>query len=457
MTIDLRRFFAIAVVFIVSAGFSIAQTEPAQTGPAKSSEQGQVRVTVFPEEAYIFVDGKPMAHRNSTLKLTPGEYTITVANYGYAPQTQKVTVTAGERKEMNARLSPSGDRVSGPRGRIQIEGAPGGAAIFLNGTTPAFFVGHADEMNNNVWNVQQLIVPPGKHQLYVIDPGTDKTLFSGPVDVRPNERLIVHLKGDNQAEMEYKGWPEAAGIKDLKRFEASTATATIAVAPVTATLAAEKPVVHCNENGKLTWSSANAGETTLTTPPDQKLADSASGSLEVQPKRTTKYELRAVGPGGVLTKDVTINVDPTVQTSLTPSTVDLRYVKVGDTVQEQGSTNLNWTAAHADSVKIEPIGPVSGNSGSQTVRPQPKASVTGPVDEMVTYRITGTNQCGGSDTSTASIHLTGSVAPAPAPKPAVAEAKPPELPHTASPLPLLALLGLASLAAGSLLRLRTRR
>jgi LPXTG-motif cell wall-anchored protein len=68
------------------------------------------------------------------------------------------------------------------------------------------------------------------------------------------------------------------------------------------------------------------------------------------------------------------------------------------------------------------------------------------VDETQTYKITAKNDCGGSDTSTASIHLTGSIAPA-----IVAEAKPPELPHTASPLPLLALIGIALLTGGGVL------
>lgn len=457
MNIDLRRFIALAMFLIASAGFSVAQTEPAQTEPGKGAPgaKGEVRVKVFPEEAYIFVDGKPAAHRNHTLKLAPGDYTITVANYGFAPHTEKVTVAPGERKEIDARLVPSGEPVSGPWGRIQIEGSPGGAAVFLNGTTPDFFVGHADEMNNNYWNVQQLIVPPGKHQLFVIPAGAEQPRWSGPVDVRENERLIVYIKGHDKAKMVYKEWSQGRKIKSLKRFEAGTATATIAVAPVTAKLSSDTPMIHCNQSGKLAWTSENVGATTLTAK-DQTLADSKSGNLSVDPKQTTKYELRAAGPGGVVTQHATIAVDPTVQTSLAASTPDLRFVKVGDQVQEQGSTNLNWTADHADSVKIEPIGPVSGTSGSQTISPTPTQNTTGPVDEMLTYRITASNQCGGSDTSTASVHLTGSITEPPPPAP-VAEVKPPELPHTASPLPLLALIGVLLTTGGLLLRFRTMR
>lgn len=431
----------------------MAQTDTEQKGTDKdkSSAQGEIRVHVFPEEAYIWVDGKPAAHRNSTLKLAPGEYTITVYNYGYAPQARKVTVAAGQRQEIDARLKLAGAPVSGPWGRIQIEGVPGKSPVFLNGTTPAFFVGHADEMNNNFIAKQQLIVPVGKQQLYILRPGTDQPIWSGPVDVRQDKRLIVYVKGQDQAKMVYKDWSEGSKIKSLKRFEAGTASATIAVAPVTAKLATDTPNIHCDQPAKLAWSSENAGQT-MVTADNQTLADAATGDLEVQPKQTTKYKLRAAGPGGVVTQDATVNVDSTVKTSLTASSPEVRYVKVGDTVKEQGSASLNWTAKNADSVQIDQIGPVTGKSGSQTVQPSPTQAAMGPVDETLTYRITAKNDCGGSDTSTASIHLTGSIAPE-----VVAEVKPPELPQTASPLPLLALLGLASLAGGMVRMIRSGR
>jgi hypothetical protein len=181
------------------------------------------------------------------------------------------------------------------------------------------------------------------------------------------------------------------------------------------------------------------------------VANSATGDLNVKPKQTTKYEFRAAGPGGVVTSDTTVNVDTAVHTSLTPSTQDLRYVKVGDNVQEQGSANLNWTASNADSVRIDPVGAVQGNSGSQTVQASPQQTSIGPIDETQTYKITASNVCGGSDTSTAALHVTGSIEAE-----QVAEAEPPpeppKLPATATLLPLLALLGLASVGAGGVLR-----
>ena len=461
-----RHFLAIAILFSASAALGAGQeqnqpteTTPAPTAPAATAQQeesqatksgaatGTVHVRVSPEEAYIFVDGKPVKHRSSRVELTPGEHVITVYNYGFQPQTQKVTVVAGKNPEIVARLKPAGHNVSGPWGRIQIEGAPGDAAVFLNGTSPEFFVGHVDEMNNNFMATQRLIVPPGTHQLTIVRPVSNKTVSEGPVEVKENKRLIVYLHEEGKPDMIYKDWSNGKKIKSLKRFEAGTASATIAVAPVSGKLAADNNAVQCNQPVRLSWESNGATLTTVTAN-NEKVAESATGDLTVQPKQTTKYEFRAAGPGGVVTSNATVNVDTAVKTSLTPSTNELRFVKVGDKVQEQGTANLNWTASNADSVRIDPIGQVNGSSGSQEVKASPQTSAIGPVEETQDYKITATNVCGGSDTSTASLRVTGSIEGEP-----VAQVEPPpQLPATASPLPLLGLLGIIALSAGGVLK-----
>lgn len=471
MPIQVSRLLAPATLLIVAASMctyrvSLAQTETTQSNTAKiegqknapeidikkGHDKGKVRVKVSPDEAYIWVNGVPVAHRNSTLYLAPGGYTITVANYGYKPQTQKVTVAADQTQQIEALLQPSGNPVSGPWGRIQIEGAPSKSPVFVNGTTPEFFVGHVDEMNNNFMNAQQLILPAGQFQLHVMRPGTNQPIWSGKVDVKPSQRLIVYLKGKGgkEATMVYKDWAAGSKLADLKRFDASTATATIAVAPVSANLTIDRSSIKCNEPARLTWSSENLPQVTVTAG-NQTIAQATSGNLQVSPKQTTKYQLRAAGPGGEVTKEVTITVDPTVQTSLTAVPQQVRFVKVGDTVKEQEPTVLGWLASNADSVKIDPVGTVSGIGGSKTVQPVPSKTGEGTVDETQTFTIVAKNACGGEATSTASVHLTGSIEP-----PVVAENLPVILPATGSPLPLLALFGLASLGMGALLRMFRR-
>lgn len=463
MKIWSSRFLAIVLLAIAGASFSIAQdtkpdsaqnTKPDSTQDAKhdkSAKDGKMHVHVMPEEAYIWVDGKPVIHRSNTLKLAPGEHKIGVYNYGYQPEVHNVTVVAGKSQEIKALLKPAGNKVSGPWGRIQIEGVPGNALVFLNGTTPEFFVGHADEMNNHIIGDQQLIVPAGAQQVHVLRNKTEDQIWAGPVVVKENQRVIIYTKHKPNKQLVYKNWPEGKKLNALKRFEAGTASARIVVAPVTGKLVVDRQEISCDQPVKLSWSSTDAPNT-IVKANDQPVAYSHTGELDAQPKQTTKYEFRAAGPGGIVTQDATVNVNNTVKTSLTPDAAEIRYVKVGDKVQEQGATELKWTATNADSVTIDPVGTVSGTNGSQTVQATPQQSSAGPVDETVTYKITATNVCGGSDTSTASIHVTGSIGP----EQVAAAEPPPELPHTSSLLPLLALLGVVSAGAGMLRRMRTR-
>jgi hypothetical protein len=433
--------FLAAVLFITGATFAGAQEES-----RSAKDTGKVKVSVNPEEAYIWVDGKPMSHRSSSLTLPVGEHKIAIYNYGYMPQVHNVTVASGQTKDVEAKLKPIDAKVSGPWGRIQVEGVPGNALVFLNGTTPEFFVGHADEMNNHIIGDQQLIVPAGTQQVHVLANKTEQQIWAGPVVVKENQRVIIYTKNKPGKELVYKNWPEGKKMNALRRFEAGTATARIAVAPVKAKLAVDQQNIKCDEPVKVSWSSADAANTTIKAN-DQPVAYSQTGEMEAKPKQTTKYEFRAAGPGGIVTSDATVNVDNTVKTSLAPTAPEIRYVKVGDKVEEQGSTELKWTATNADSVTIDPVGAVSGRDGSQTVTASPQQSAPGPIDETITYKITATNVCGGSDTTTASVHVTGSIGP----EQVAAAAPPPELPATASPLPLLLLLGLASVGAGSVL------
>jgi len=430
----IRRFLVFVAFLMITAG----------TCAAQQSATAKVQVTVSPEEAYIFIDGHPYNHRSQTLNLVPGEYTIGIYNYGFVPQVEKVTLVAGNNPAIHASLTPIPARVSGPWGRIQIEGNPDDtAAVFLNGTTPDYFVGHIDEMNHAIWAAQQLIVPVGTYQMYIVNPRQTKPFWSGQVEVRENQRLLVDV-AKNAAEWKYMPWADATSVKEMKRFDASTSTATIAVAPVAANMLFDKKQINCGEPVRLSWTSKEAANLDITANGLLLEKLPLNGERLLQPTKTTTYELRAAGPGGVVTSSSVVEVNPAVRASLKAMPAEVTYRKVGDNVMSQGTTTLQWSAENADTVRIDPLGPVSGTQGTTPLTLLPTQTGAGLVDEMKTYTITATNVCGGSDTSTASVHLTGAVE--------VAELKAPELPQTASPLPLFALLGLGSLASGLILR-----
>lgn len=450
MKVKMNR--ALALGLLAFAGVQFLLPGNATSQDKSAPDTGQLHVKVIPEEAYIWVDGKAASHRSSTLKLTPGEHNITVYNYGYQAATHKINMLAGQHDELTVTLKPAGKPVSGPWGRIQIEGVPGDALVFLNGTTPEFFVGHADEMNNHIFFEQQLIVPVGKQQVHVLANKTEEEIWAGTVEVKENERVVIYTKNPSDEQLVYKHWPEGAKLDHLKRFDASTSTATIAVAPVQVKLAVDHNQVKCDEPVTVSWDSTDAANT-IVKANEKPLGYARNGAVEMRPHQTTKYEFHAAGPGGIVNSDATVNVDNTVKTSLAPAASELRYVKVGDNVQEQGATQLKWTASNADSIKIDPVGTVTGADGSQTIQAIPQKNSPGPIDETVTYKITATNVCGGEDTSVASVHLTGSIEPL---QVAAAEPPPPEpaqeLPNTSSPLPFLGVLSLVFLGTAGILR-----
>ena len=158
---------------------------------------GRVKIHVSPKQAYVFVDGKAIRDGSQTIALTPGKHSMGVYNYGYAPETQTVDVVAGKKLTLNVALQQTGDKVSGPFGDIELKGHPR-AAVLLNGNTPSYFVGHVDEFDNNwIWH-QWLLVKPGNYQVTVTQKG--QTIWSGPVDVKAGQRVIVDLNHNGKIE-----------------------------------------------------------------------------------------------------------------------------------------------------------------------------------------------------------------------------------------------------------------
>ena len=374
---------------------------------ASLAQQAKVRLEVQPPEAYVFVDGQAMGEGSRTITLTPGEHRFAIYNYGYSAQMHTLTMKEGSNEPLKVRLEKTGEEVSGPWGRIQIEGAPR-AAVLLNGKTPEYMVGHGDEFNHNLLWKQQLIVPPGTHQVTLME--KDKEVWSGPVTVASNQRVIVYVSQNGKQVV--KPWSAGGTIKSVPRFKAGIASATVAVAPVTGSLSAAPGQINCGESTRLAWTSKEAAHTTITSDTETLNELPASGERSVQPAHTTSYNFQAIGPGGIAKSSATVDVNNAIQSSLAVSPGEVRYRKIGDKVVEQGSANLQWSAANATSVSIEPVGTVDA-SGQKTVQPAPKQATEGAVDEVQTYTLTAKNNCGGTETRTATVRVTGAIEPLP--------------------------------------------
>jgi hypothetical protein len=386
---------ALAVALCVSASFA---------------QDGKLKMKVTPKQAYVFLDGKAIREGNHTISASAGKHTVVVVNYGYKMETRDVNVDAGKTTSVEVALTPYGGNVSGPWGAVKFIHGDERAAVLSNGKTPAFFVGHVDEFNWDwIWQ-QELLLPPGKHHLMVTRGGN--TIWEGDVTIVANQKVVVDL-GKSGA-LTTKKWSRGEHLKDIPRFKAGIASATIAVAPVSGSFSSSTTQINCGQSATLNWQTAETVDANISgvgsVPP--------SGSQTVSPRATTTYDFSAAGPGGTVTGSSTVNVNTKVDASITANPSEVHYRKIGDKVVTQDSSTLTWTTSNADSATLD--GNKVDLSGSQTVQAAPQDTSTVPegqpivtVDETKTYTLNATNVCGGSSTQTAGLHITGSREPIP--------------------------------------------
>lgn len=373
------------------------------------AQEGKLKVKVTPSQAYVYIDGKPTNHEGSrTLSLPAGKHSLEVANYGFKVSKQDVNIDAGKTTSISVSLEAVGAPVNGPWGRVYL-GGTAHAAVTSNGTSPGYHVGHVDEFNNDfIWK-QELILPVGKQHLTVRQ--GDKTVWEGDVDVQANKKISVDMSSNKQKVSE---WKRGAQLKDLARFKAGIASATVAVAPVSGNFSASPTQINCSQPSTLTWQSAETVDANISNVGPV----ATSGSQTVSPRATTTYEFTATGPGGRVHGSSTINVNIVVTASLTANPPEVHYRQIGEKVITNETSTLSWQTSNADSVTLD--GNKVDLNGSQTVSAKPADTTPVPEggaprtgDEAQTHSLTGTNVCGGTNTVTAPLHVVYSVEPIP--------------------------------------------
>ena len=334
---------------------------------------------------------------------------------------------------LNAAENPP-DTSTPSGGRLEIVGTKNSYDVYLNGKGPDFLVGTVKDTKEH-----NLVLPPGLEHVFLVDPNGDKQIYSGYVEIKSGQKATLHV---DKSGTFYEKWAGAPGMQVMPVGKSG-------VAPVTGTFTAQN-LVNCGNKAHLVWASNGYNSMLKVNGQVAYGGLAGSGDMFVDPgAQGTTYVFESFGPGGVfISPPQTVRVNKDVHTTLTASPGMMRYHRVGDKVIEDPSVTLNWTADNADSVRLDPIGAVTGTSGQESVKFTPGKNDFGPIDETRMYKITATNTCGGTDTTTASVQVAGSIDPE-----IVATNLPPVLPKTGSPLPLIALLGFGSMLSGLALRL----
>jgi len=374
---------------------------------AQEPKPGKLKVYVTLPEAYTFVDEKAIGPGNQSIRLGEGKHTLSVENYGFKAFRQDVSIASGETTTVKVNLETDGANVSGPWGRIQIEVGTmtrGDYAVLLNGKSEGYFVGHVDEFNQNILWKQELIVPVRTHDVTVTRNG--QTVWSGAVPVAANQRVIINIMN---GKIRTTDWPRGEELGEMPRFKAGLASASVVIAPVSGSITATPTRIDCNQPSELKWASLETVDSDIS----GMSPVPASGERQVSPRKTTVYELTASGPGGVVKSSATVDVNPVVVAQIQVSPSEAQYRRIGDKVLKQESGTLNWTTSNVNSVSVDPFGTVDAH-GSRSVPLVPTQTTDGPVDQTLTYSLSATNVCGGSETKTVAVHLTGSIEPIPA-------------------------------------------
>ena len=376
------------------------------------AQDGKLKIKVTPKQAYVFVDGQAIRDGNQSISLSAGKHTVVVVNYGYKLNMQDVTIESGKSTGLEVKLDPMGGNVAGPFGDIEFKG-DSRAAVLSNGATPGYFVGHVDEFDWDwIWH-QELLMPPGTHHITITRKGKD--IWAGDVNVVANKKVVIYL--DKNGAQKTVDWTRGEKLKDVPRFKAGIASAQVAVAPVTGSFSIANGNINCGQSSTLNWSSTDtvaANISGIGTVP-------MTGNQTVSPHATTSYDFTASGPGGVVKGNGTVNVNTTVQASLTANPTELHYRKIGEKVLKQDSSTLTWQTSNAENITLAPTpGGKVDASGTETVKPEPSDTSQVPegqparqINDTTTYTLNATNVCGGTSTQTAALHITGTVEPIP--------------------------------------------
>jgi hypothetical protein len=156
---------------------------------AQKGETGQLKVSVNPGRAGVFVDGKylgPAANFRiaRTYSLPVGQHELLLTDPRYKDYTANITIQAGKTTVVTQNLERL-PVAQPPFGRLRIMQASSSkfGAVYLNGK----YMGHIDEFSNAS---QGLLIKPGEYELKIAALGGGQD-YQEKITIKENQTTVI--------------------------------------------------------------------------------------------------------------------------------------------------------------------------------------------------------------------------------------------------------------------------
>ncbi|HZU23522.1 MAG TPA: PEGA domain-containing protein, partial [Terriglobales bacterium] len=226
--------------------------------------------------ATVAVDGAPKSVLDSggnyRFQVEPGSHRVEVTLNGYRPYSTTISAKARETKSIDAHLAA----------------LPKPAVNSFNAGDPNIQQGKSTQLHWQAQNATEVDIQPGfPHQ------GA-----SGSITISPASTTTYHITARGEG-----GTAEGPSVTVNV-----SAPAAAAPKPAIAVFKAVPDHVPAGQGTTLAWVVQNADSLSI----DQGVGPVSGDSHDIKPARSTTYTLTATGPGGSITKAVTVTVDAAV-------------------------------------------------------------------------------------------------------------------------------------------------
>jgi predicted Ser/Thr protein kinase len=317
-----------------------------------------VGITTVPPDANVTV-GAQKCRAPCDLPLPPGTYELRVERDGYEPVTRQVSVAADTKSLPTVRLDaheaqalpvqttpPNPPPAAIDQGTLIVRANVGGAEVYVDGNLKGltdvnekyegkFDVGNHEiilrkqgyedssgqieiakgVMSTTTLKLKQGQKPSPSPAYLVVEarPGADVLIDQQPRGTVPPEGRLVQKVDPGRHSIEakldgYEPWSGSATAESGKRVPVSAELIEIPKPkPVISFFSPSASSIQQGQSAKLSWQTEHADEVTI----DGGRVEN-NGSKQVEPNGRTTYTLTAKGPGGTDSRQVIIDVAPTL-------------------------------------------------------------------------------------------------------------------------------------------------